>query len=283
MTDNSGFPNFSSGGPNDGAPPPRPPRPDFKPPTIGRGLILGIVMGGLVLVLGAFVVTGRGGIVEIADDEVAVIVNYISGENELVATPGYRVFMPFFSQAFTFDKSPNKFVMEGDKDRDSNHVRKLTVRADDGSNFWFETMEIQYQLIVSKAPTVLHDSGPGDAFKAHWIRAFARSVLRDEFGRFSAEEVADPTTYSAATQQATDRLNILLEEHGVRVVQIITPKPKFEAKYEQAIEDRKVANQEVERLKIEAVQLERERERRLGEIERDKATEYEQLLGEMEA
>ncbi len=234
----------------------------------------------LVALVAAF--TGRSGIVEIDDREVAVIVNYLTGGEELIATPGYRTFMPVFAQAFKFDKSPNKFLMEGDQNVHANHVRKLTVRADDGSNFWFETLEIQYQLIVAAAPKVLHDSGPGDAFKTHWVRAFARSILRDEFGRFSAAEVADPSSYAVATQRATERLNEVLAQHGVEVVQIITPKPKFEQRYEQAIEDRKVANQEVERLKIEAQQLKQERDRRLADIERDLATKYEQLLGTLE-
>jgi|TARA_B100000959_G_scaffold287603_1_gene374906 membrane protease subunit HflC len=249
----------------------------------GKGILFSIVGFLMLISLGAVFVTGRGGIVEVRDTEVAVVVNYLTGESELVAMPGYRIFMPFFSQAFVFDKSPNKFVMEGEKDRDANHVSKLTVRANDGSNFWFETLEIQYQLITARTPNVLYDSGAGDSFKSHWVRTFARSILRDEFGRFSAEEVADPTSYSVATQRSTERLNALLEPHGVKIIQIITPKPKFEIAYEEAIEDRKVANQEVERLKIEAEQLVLERERRLANIERDKATDYEQLLGEMEA
>ncbi|MDP6940498.1 MAG: SPFH domain-containing protein [Planctomycetota bacterium] len=285
MTDFDPFKTPSGG--SGGSPPPRPTRPTTpqfsgKLPG-GRGIILAVVGFIMLVGLGAVFVTGRGGIVEVRDTEVAVVVNYLSGESELVAMPGYRVFMPFFSQAFVFDKSPNKFVMEGEKDRDSNHVSKLTVRANDGSNFWFETLEIQYQLIIAQAPTVLYDSGPGDAFKSHWVRTFARSVLRDEFGRFSAEEVADPSSYSVATQRSTERLNDLLEPHGVKVIQIITPKPKFETAYEDAIEERKVANQEVERLKIEAEQLVLERERRLANIDRDKATDYEQLLGQLEA
>lgn len=235
----------------------------------------------LVILVAAY--TGRGGIVEVDDREVAVIVNYLTGSEELVTTPGYRTFVPLVAQAFKFDKSPNKFLMEGEQDVHANHVKKLTVRADDGSNFWFETLEIQYQLIVAQAPYVLHDSGPGDAFKKHWVRAFARSILRDEFGRFSAAEVADPSSYAVATQRATERLNEVLASHGVEVVQIITPKPKFEERYEQAIEDRKVANQEVERLKIKAQQLKQERDRRLADIDRDLATKYEQLLGTLEA
>ncbi|MHC4845869.1 MAG: SPFH domain-containing protein, partial [Planctomycetota bacterium] len=190
---------------------------------------------------------------------------------------------PFLQQAFVFDKTPQQFLMEGDRDLDANHVEKLTVRAADGSNFWFDRMEIQYHLIPDKADFVLSDSGAGDAFKINWVRAFARSILRDEFGRFSAVEVADPTVYKSATLVAEQRLNALIEPHGVRIIKIVTPRPKFEAKYEQAIEDRKVADQEVEKLKIQAEQLTQERERRLAQIESRRSVDFERLKGQLEA
>ncbi|MHC4837304.1 MAG: SPFH domain-containing protein [Planctomycetota bacterium] len=276
-----------------GAPPPPPRRP--QPPGGGGGgggnlpdIPRKVIFGGvlvvvlLLVVVGAFI-TGKGGIIEVKDTEVAVVVNYMTGSKEIVNQPGYTIFFPLVSQAFVFDKSPNKFMMEGERDLDANNVSKLTVRANDGSNFWFETLEIQYRIIPAKADIVLDDSGPGDAFKQNWVRSFARSVLRDEFGRYSAEEVADPSTYNEATQEAQTRLNQMLDPHGIYIIQIITPKPKFEQRYERAIEDRKVADQEVEKLKTRADQLLRERERRLANIERDKATEYEQLLGTLEA
>jgi membrane protease subunit HflC len=255
---------------------------DGKPPS-PKAMIFAAI-GLLVLILiGAGLLTERAGIFEISEREVGVIVNYMTGEDELVNQPGYRIFIPLLEQAFKFDKSPNEFVMEGSSDRDSNHVKKLTVRANDGSNFWFETLKIQYQLLPSHATYLLHDSGEGESFKQNWVRAYARSILRDEFGRYSAEEVADPSGYKTATAEAKRRLNEALRPHGVEIFKIITPKPKFEATYEKAIEDRKVANQQVEKLKIEANQLLKERDRRLANIERDKATEYELLLGTLEA
>ncbi len=259
------------------------------PPNKGGGVPnkKALLLGGIILLLGVFFVgaflSGQGGIIEVSDREVAVIVNYLNGSQEVMAQPGYRIFLPFAQQAFKFDRSTQEFVMEGDRDIDANHVRKLTVRAKDGSNFWFERLEIQYLLLASKAGVVLHDSGAGEDFKRNWVRTYARSVLRDEFGRYSAEEVADPSNYGVATQIAKERLNEMLQPHGVEIRQIITPKPKFEDRYEQAIEDRKVANQEVEKLKEKALQLERERERRLAGIERDKATEFELLKGTLEA
>lgn len=275
MADSTDFPSMPS------AKPPPPPR--GGGPKLPRGpmfLLGGALVVGLLMI--AAVLSGRAGIVEVDAKEVAVIVNYVSGGRTVVNRPGYTLFLPIFGQAFTFDKSPQKFLMEGDRDLSANHVAKLTVRAKDGSNFWFETLEIQYEIMPELAHVVLQDSGPGEVFKENWVRAYARSILRDEFGQFSSEEVADPSNYSLATQDATDRLNAVLNPHGLLVRQIITPKPKFEERYEQTIEKRKVADQTVQKLKTRAVQLERERERRLADIERDRATEYELLLGQLE-
>lgn len=294
MTTPSDFPDLGGGGT-----PPRPPRPPQRPPQVPGGggggpqmpqmpnINKKAVFGGVILVLflvfvaGAFI-SGKGGIIEVKDTEVAVIVNYVSGESEIVNRPGYKIFVPFLAQAFVFDKSPNSFIMEGDRDIDANHVRKLTVRANDGSSFWFESLEIQYQIIPGSAQIVLHDSGPGENFKQNWVKAFARSVLRDEFGRWSTEEIADAQNLSEPKSDAKDRLNTMLEPHGIFIMQIITPKPKFETRYERAIEERKEAGQLVETLKEKENKLVEERIKRLANVERDKATEYELLLGTME-
>ncbi|MBC8369432.1 MAG: hypothetical protein H8E25_05500 [Planctomycetes bacterium] len=275
MSSSSEFPNF-------GTPPPISPK-GPQSPKIKKTLVAGAIGFLMVVIILIAFISGKGGIIEVDDSQACVVVNYITGDVEVYNTPGYKIFMPFAAQAFLFDKSPNKFIMEGDKDVDSNHVSKLTVRANDGSNFWFETLEIQYRIDPMKAGIVLDDSGSGTAFKSNWVKSYARSVLRDEFGRFSAEEVADPSNYNTATTASENRLNEMLAPHGVVIMQIITPKPQFESRYEKAIEDRKVANQEVEKLKAQAIQLTRERERRLADIERDMATEYELLLGTLEA
>lgn len=254
----------------------------FPPKDLGRTIVIGL--GVLLFVfVGALMVTGQGGLVEVSDTEIAVIINFMTGEKEIKNTPGYVVFIPWVQKAYKFDRSPNEFVMEGDRDRNWNHVRKLEVRANDGSTFGFKRLTIQYQLIPDKADFVLEDSGGFDAFKQNWVRAFARSVLRDEFGRYSAEEVTNPTVYSSAKIEAKQRLNEALGSHGIEILEIITPKPKFNPKYEQAIEDRKQANQEVERLRAKVEQLDKEKERRLAEVKRDKETEFRELQGTLAA
>ncbi|MFT5287055.1 MAG: regulator of protease activity HflC (stomatin/prohibitin superfamily) [Planctomycetota bacterium] len=237
----------------------------------------------MIFVFGALMaVTGKLGIVSVADDEVSVKVNYLTGEREVTNRPGFQIYLPFLQEVFLFDKSPQKFLMEGTSFRNESHVPQLTVRARDGSNFRFNTLEIQYRLIPGEAGFVLTDSGSGEAFKAHWIRAYARSILRDEFGRFTPQEVANTTTYSEATNNSKNRLNELLLGHGIEVIQIVTPKPSFDEKYERAIEDRKVADQDVERLIAMEDQLLRERQRELAAVEKDKEIELRSLRGDLE-
>ena len=252
----------------------------------GKGPKAAIVMIGAVIVIAALIIvsTGKGGVglVDISDKQVAVTVNYWTGKRVVRAEPGYALAIPYLERIFLFDKEPIEFEMRGDRDVSANHVRRLMVRANDGSEFWFEDVRIQYRLIPERAAEVMQDSGTGNAFKRNWVKAYARSILRDEFGKFSAEDAADPTTYVGATQTALDRLNALLVDHGLEILQIVTPRPKFQPQYEKAIEDRKLADQKVEKLKREAEQKLVERERKLEGLEREMNTEYQALLGRLE-
>ena len=267
----------------DEPPRPRPTRPPGQ--GGGSGVRQNIVTGCLgAAALGAIVVLGLSGnlgFVDVADSEVAVRVNYLTGKKEVMLTPGYKIYIPFTEGIFKLDRTPQSFLMEGTKSKSESTAPLLTVRASDGSNFRFESLEIQYEIIPSMADVIIEDSGIADGFKRDWIRAYARSVLRDEFGRFSAVEVADPSSYTTARVQSTDRLNQYLEPHGIRIVQIITPKPRFDTRYEGAIEERKVADQEVERLKQRELQLFQERERELALVQKEKEIQWEELRGEL--
>jgi membrane protease subunit HflC len=263
--------------PGDGWPPRRRKTKVSLPRHLVPVLIL-ISAAGLLLVLG---LTGRLGVTVIDPTEVAVKVNFVTGGKQVIQQPGYQVYIPWLEEVFVLDRSPQTFVMEGPKARSQNQVEQLTVRASDGSNFRFDSVTIQYDLIPERAADLLEDSGTGNGFKQEWVRAHARSVLRDEFGRYTAEDIADPTTYERARIESTDRLNELLAPHGVRILQIIQPNPKFDPEYERAIEDRKLADKEVERLQAKKDQLLREREQHLSAVEKEKEIEWQTLRGDL--
>lgn len=271
--------------------PRNPGTPDSWPPAdedLGSRQIMGnpkswlssLGIGFLLILLAAFA-TGRLGISTIADTEVGVLVNYMNGSKEVIDTPGIQIYMPGVQEIFLFDRTSQEFKMQGDYYVDHNHAPKLTVRANDGSNFYFEELTILFELIPGDAALLLEDSGAGDGFKTNWIKAYARSILRDEFGRYSAVEAADPTQYTTASAKSRERMNTLLAPHGLRVTQVITPKPKFDLKYERSIEERKEADQEVERLKAKEEQLVEERGRRLASVLKNKEIEMQSLIGEL--
>lgn len=249
----------------------------ISPLVAVAAMLLGlIVVGGIFLA-----VTGKLGVVYVSDKQVAVKVNYVSGERSVIGAPGYKIFLPFIQEIFPIDRSSQRFTMEGNRIVGVHHVPRLTVRARDGSNFWFETLEVQYKLIQSETAFLLDDSGTGDSYKGEWIKGFARSILRDEFGKYTAVEAADPTVYQAASRDGSERINELLRPHGIEVTKVITPKPKFDPEYERAIEERKEANQEVERLIAKEEQLRQERKQRLAAVQKEKEIEMQSLEGEL--
>jgi len=250
-----------------------------RPPWI---VTLATIVLGIVVVAGLVVaVSGKLGFANVEPEEVAVIVNYITGDEQVITDPGYKVYVPFVQEVFKFDRTIQAFTMQGDRYKSSNEVPRLTVRAKDGSNFWFDQLSIQYEMTPSEAGTILNDSGRGDTFKEEWVKTFARSILRDEFGRYTAVQAANPTEYAQAPSDATKSLNELLRPHGINVMRIVTPNPKFDPEYEKAIETRKEADQEVEELIARTEQLRQVREQRLAQVNKEKGVQLQELQGDL--
>ena len=231
-----------------------------------------------IVILGS---SGNLGIKAVEANEVAVKVNYVTGDKEVITSAGNKIYIPFLQEVFLLDRTPQRYEMSGTKQISDAQAPYLTVRASDGSNFSFESLEILYHIIPGMADKIVEDSGALGGFKRDWIRAYARSILRDEFGRFSSVEVADPSSFGRATESSIDRLNEVLNPHGLSISEIITPKPRFDKKYEDAIEERKVADQEVDRLKMLEAQLVQERAQQLARVGKEKEIEWQGLQGDL--
>lgn len=253
---------------------------DFHdPPPVVK--IAGGVFIGLLVIVTILGLSGRLGVTKVEADEVAVRVNYLSGTEEVVSDPGYQFYIPFLMDVYKLDGRTQDYLMKGPEYRGYGQAPYLTVRAVDGSNFWFDELKIQYEVIPGEADLLIQDSGLGDNYKEEWIKAYARSILRDEFGRYSAVDVADPTVYKQAPEAARAKMNEILGPHGLKVVRIITPTPQFDVNYERAIEMRKEADQEVQELRARVLQIEQEREQRLAKVRKEKEVEMQELTGQL--
>ncbi|MEO6708896.1 MAG: SPFH domain-containing protein [Planctomycetota bacterium] len=241
-----------------------------------REFLLGLLLGAGLIYFGIRKLAGDGGVAQIADTQIAVVSDHLSGRTSVITSPGVHLFLPWFQEVNRFDKSPIEYRMEGTATADAQRVPRLVVRADDGSSFWFETFSLHYAILPERGAELLADSGGGEGFKTTLVNAFARSVLRDEFGRYSAEDIVEPDNLHTATRRSQERLNELLAPHSLVVLEITTPKPRFDSAYELAIERRKIADQMIQHQRSKRVQLEQEklqleeRARKEKEIERRK-------------
>ncbi len=246
------------------------------------GLLLKLLSTILIIVGIVAVLTFTDlGFIMIEPGRVGIKVNFLTGDAKIFRQPGNKFYIPFIEKIFILDASPQKFTMKGDKSIDANNVKKLTVRSNDGSNFFFDEVVIHYQLLPNLAHKILSDSGPGNRYKELWLKPYVRTVLRNEFGRYTTIDIANATTYNAAKNESKRLLNKLLKPHGVEIIEIVTPKPRFETRYEDAIEDRNLAQQEIEKQKAKERQLQNEMTYRLAKIERQKNREYQTLLGKL--
>jgi SPFH domain / Band 7 family len=201
--------------------------------------------------------------------QAAIRVNNLTGHREVITQPGLILRLPFgIHDVYVVDVSPQTFHMRGQENRSSLEVRELEVRASDGSNFVFTDTTILFRAMPGKTDAAIRDSGLGHAYY-EWMRPYARSILRDEFGRESTISVSNPTNFGAATERARKRINELLDKHGIEVTSIVTPRPKFSQEYENLIEARNQAENQLAVIDSDLARAGTERERKLAEVQRD--------------
>jgi len=243
----------------------------------GNKSSLWIAGAALVLILLAF-----RSCVTVEPGHAAVRVNNITGNIETITQPGLILRLPFgIHTVHIIDISPQTFHMRGDKNIDPLNVRELTVRAKDGSNFEFNDTTVLFKVVGSAGATVIRDAGLQHRYRM-WMSPYARSILRDEFGRETTIEVSDPTTFGQATERARARINELLTKHGIEVTSIVTPRPRFSNEYEELIEARNQTENELSVIDSNLERAETDRSRRLAEVDRDQNKVMQEKRAELE-
>ena len=224
-----------------------------------------------------------GSFTSIEPGQVAVRVNNVTGGQLTITQPGLVTRLPFgIHTVYVLAASPQTFSMHGDKQTDDLNVGALTVRASDGSNFHFQDTTIIFQINGDEAAKVIRDGGEGRGY-LKWMRPYARSVLRDEFGKESTISVSNPATFGEATERAKTRLNETLGAHGLTVTQIVTPRPQFNDEYEKLIEERNSLGNQLEVIKSNLAAAQTTRDRKLAEVNRDQNRLIQEKRTELES
>lgn len=171
-------------------------------------------------------------------------------ENKAYAPGSTYIFMPFINDFHTFDTKLQNLEMVFEKNRgDRNISDDLLFKTIDGNDISLDVI-IAYRLDADKAPYVLQNVAIDNrTLRDKIVRTIARSKPRDIFGELTTEEFYVAEKRELQSQRAKEVLQEMLGPLGVIVEKVLTKNYRFNPEYQKAIEDKKVADQQVQKNK----------------------------------
>jgi regulator of protease activity HflC (stomatin/prohibitin superfamily) len=176
------------------------------------------------------------------------------GVQEEVYNPGATyVFMPFTTDWHTFDVSLQNLAMVRDPTKgDRQGEDDVQFKTVDGNDIRVD-VTVAWQIDRTRAAYLLVNVGSDtEQVKEKLVRPACRSIVRDVLNELNSEEfyVSDKRFEKATKAQA--RLAEFLGPEGVIVQQVILGEHHFNPEYEKVIQEKKLAEQNAERLRSEA-------------------------------
>jgi len=173
------------------------------------------------------------------------------GVEDKIYPPGSTtILLPFINDWHTFDTKLQNLEMTAQVRRgDRNSKDDLLFKTIDGNDISLDVI-IAYRIDPKKAPYILQHVATSDrALRDKVVRTIARSKPRDIFGELATEEFYVAERRREKSDQAKDSLQNILGPYGIIVEKVLTKDYRFNAEYQKAIEDKKIADQMVEKNK----------------------------------
>ena len=173
------------------------------------------------------------------------------GVEDMVYAPGSTYFfMPFVNDWNVFDTKLQNLEMTYVQSRGDRKTRDdLLFKTIDGNDISLDVI-IAYRIDPQQAPNILQFVAANNTMlRQKIVRTIARSKPRDIFGELTTEAfyVADRRELQA--QKAKEVLQKILGPMGIVIEKVLTKDYRFNPEYQKAIEDKKVADQRVEKNK----------------------------------
>ena len=165
--------------------------------------------------------------------------------------------------------------MTFDPTRGDRKVRDdLVFKTIDGNDIGMDVI-IAYRIDPSKAPYILQYVARNDRLlREKVVRTVSRSKPRDIFGELKTEEFYVADKREAKAQDAKEVLQEILGPMGIIVERVLTKDYRFNPEYQKAIEDKKIADQRVEKNRSAQHAALEEYKRKLEETRRVRLTSW---------
>ncbi len=171
------------------------------------------------------------------------------GVEDKVYAPGSTYFfLPFINDWNTFDTKLQNLEMVFERGRGDRRTQDdLLFKTKDGNDIGLDVI-IAYRLDAEKAPYVLQNVAENDrTLREKIVRTIARSKPRDIFGELTTEEFYVADKREAQSQRAKVVLQEMLGPLGIVIEKVLTKDYRFNSEYQKAIQDKKVADQQVQK------------------------------------
>lgn len=171
------------------------------------------------------------------------------GVEEKAYPPGSTyIFMPFINDWHTFDTKLQNLEMVFERGRgDRRSKDDLLFKTIDGNDISLDVI-IAYRLDAERTPYILQHVAVSDhMLREKIVRTVARSKPRDIFGELTTEEFYVAEKRELQSQRAKEVLQEILGPLGITVEKVLTKDYRFNPQYQKAIEDKKVADQQVQK------------------------------------
>jgi len=193
--------------------------------------------------------------------EVGIKIGKLFGADEVVA-PGRTVLViPVVHDWYIFDTKTQTVEM-----KDSKNAREddaLDFKTRDGNDVSVD-VTVLYHVDPAKAPHVLrHVARDVDEVRDVLVRPLARSIPRDSLNELSSEEFYDSDLRAAKEEQALANLRRALDPYGLVCERVVLGNYRFHKNYQAAIDQKKVADQTVNKNRSAAEAAIKEWEREL--------------------
>jgi len=199
-----------------------------------------------------------------------------AGVQPEVYAPGATYLFPAFVTDWnTFDVSLQNLAMVKDPTRgDRAQEDDLSFKTVDGNDVRVD-VTVAWQVEPKQAPHLLNKVGENvEEVKEKLVRPACRSVVRDVLNELRSEEFYVSEKRFAKASEARDRLQAVLGPEGIAVRQVILGEHRFNPDYEHVIRDKKLAEQNSEKVRSETRAA---AEQWKSELEKAKGTVFQQL------
>ncbi|MDO9263567.1 MAG: prohibitin family protein [Desulfosalsimonadaceae bacterium] len=171
-------------------------------------------------------------------------------EDHAYAPGSTYFFLPFINDWHVFDTKLQNLEMTYSRQRgDRRNQDDLLFKTTDGNDISLDVI-IAYRIDAAKAPYILQNVAEDDVtLRDKIVRTVARSKPRDIFGELKTEAFYVAESREAQAGKAKDILQSILGPMGIVVEKVLTNDYRFNPEYQKAIEDKKVADQQVEKNK----------------------------------